>query len=156
MRAAYGETVAAWSYRTDTFVVDLGEGARVEGEADVFGFTGGQVYASEAGQGFVGGDVCSRRDQVELGDFFAIARAGVLDVGLYGEAIASVQASSGEFEIVVREGGVAQAVAEFIEWLSFEVAVGAIGHGVVVEGRELIERGVEGDGEPTRGIVDAS
>src|SRR3974390_627331 len=65
--------------------------------------------------------------------------------------VAGSEVGSKEFRI--REGGEGEAVAEGEEGRCGGVAVGAVGHGVAGEGRELRERFVEGDGEASRGIV---
>jgi len=51
------------------------------------------------------------------------------------------------------EGGVGEAVAEGEERLFGEVTIGAVGHGVAGERRELCDGFVEGDGETAGGIV---
>ena len=96
MGSAYCDPVAAGSDGADAFVVDLGESAWVEGERDVLGLAGCEMYAGEAVEGVVGRDVGVRRSEVEFGDFFAGALAGVFDVGLYGEAVAGVEGVGGE------------------------------------------------------------
>jgi len=55
--------------------------------------------------------------------------------------------------IGVGEGGVGEAEAEGEEGSFGGVAVGAIGHGIAGEGRELSEGFVEGDGEAPGGVV---
>ena len=97
---------------------------------------GARLNAGEAVEGEVGGDVGVGRGEVELGDLVAGALAGVLYVGFDGEGVAGVEGGGGELEVGVGEGGVAEAVAEAVERFALEVAVGAVGHGVVFEGRE--------------------
>ena len=49
--------------------------------------------------------------------------------------------------------GVAQPVAEGEERLAAEVAVGAPLHAIVLEGRQVVHRPVEGDRQPPAGVV---
>ena len=100
-----------------------------------------------------GRDVGVRWSEVELGYFVTCALAGVFDVGLDGEGVAGVKSRGGELHVGVGEGGVAEAVAESVERLALEVAVGAVRHRVVFEGGKLVEAGVEGDGETATGVV---
>src|SRR6185437_10573606 len=90
--------------------------------------------------------------EVELGDFVAGEVAVVAKVGFDGDAVADVNAG-GDMETAVGEAGVAEAIAEGVERLAGEVAVGAALHGVVVEGWELRKRGVEGEWEAAGRVV---
>src|ERR1039458_1247426 len=56
-------------------------------------------------------------------------------------------------ELAVGEGRVAQAVAERVQGLALEIAVGAALHTVIVEGRQLVGGLVEGDGKASGGVV---
>ncbi len=96
--------------------------------------------------------VAARLREVELCDFVAGEVAVVAEVGFDGDVVAGVNGRR-HVETAVGEGGVAEAVAEGVERLAGEVAVGAALHGVVVEGRELLERGVEGEREAACGVV---
>ncbi len=89
--AAYRNLVAAGGDGADAFVVDLRERARIEGEGDVFGLAGRKLDAGEAVERQLRGYIGVRRREVELGDLFAGALAGVLDVGLDGEGVAGVE-----------------------------------------------------------------
>jgi len=64
-----------------------------------------------------------------------------------------VEVCSGELEVGISEVGVAEAVAESVEGFAFEIAVSSVGHGVVLEGGELVESGVEGDGKTAAGLL---
>src|SRR5258707_1239533 len=112
------DAVAAGGDGADTLVIDLREGAGVQGEGDVFGLAGGELDASEAVERLVGGDVGVGWREVELGYFFSGALAGVFYVGLDGEGVAGVDIGAGEFDVGVGEGGVAEAVAESVERLA--------------------------------------
>src|SRR6185437_7453169 len=88
----------------------------------------------------------------ELCDFVAGEVAVVAEVGFDGDVVADVNAG-GDMETAVGEAGVAEAIAEGVERLAGEVAVGAALHGVVVEGWELRKRGVEGEWEAAGRVV---
>ena len=83
---------------------------------------------------------------VELDDLVRRHRAGVPHLDRHRNR----RAHRGRLrhgELRVGEARVAEAVAERVEGLAVEVAVGPLRHRVVVEGRELVERAVEREGQ---------
>src|SRR6516165_9714931 len=92
-----------------------------------------KMQALESGELETRGNIGVRGREIELGDLIAWEAADVGDVGFDGEAVAEVE-----------------------ERLALEVAVGAVGHGVVVEGGKTVDTGVEGNGQAAGGIVFAA
>src|SRR5215469_10988324 len=95
-----------------------------------------EVDALEADELAHGRLVAARLREVKLGDFVAGEVAAVPDVGFYGDIIADVDGGR-NVQAAIGEVGVAEAVAEGIERLAGEVAVGAVLHRVVLKGRKL-------------------
>src|SRR5436189_30622 len=56
-------------------------------------------------------------------------------------------------EVGIVKGAVGEAVAKGVEHRAGEVAVGAVDHGVVGEGGEIVNGFVKGDGEAAGGVV---
>src|ERR1039458_1634576 len=56
-------------------------------------------------------------------------------------------------EVAVLEGRIAESVAKRIERLVVEIAVGPVGHAVVLEVWQLVDAGVERNRQPARGII---
>ena len=90
---------------------------------------------------------------VELHHLVALALALIPHVNAQPDVLVRRVTLTVYLQVVVLEAGVAQPVAERVERLAAEVAVGLPLHAVVVEGRYLIRGLVEGDGEPARRIV---
>ena len=99
LRSAYGDAVAAWGDGSDALIVDLREGARVEGEGDVSGLAGCEFDAVEAGECLIWRDVGVRWGEVEFRNFFACSLAGIFYVGFNGEGVTGVEVRGGEFDV---------------------------------------------------------
>ena len=134
LRAAERHAILARFDGAHTFVVDLGKRPRVEVEGNVPCFAGAEVQALKSGESEVR-RYCGMRGREISSDFIASHHARIRDVGFHGELIAGMQGFGRQTKMGIGEGGVTQAIAEAIKRLALEVAVSAIGHGVVVEGR---------------------
>jgi hypothetical protein len=93
---------------------------------------------------------CTGLRQIDLHDLVAGALAGVLDVHRDGGVLSRLELR-GNDEVRVAERRVREAVAEGVERRLLDVAVGAAAHGVVLEGRQVLLRAVDGDGQPAAG-----
>src|SRR5207253_11351055 len=91
--------------------------------------------------------------QVKLYDFIAVTVSYVLNINADLNILARLHSPCAEPQVAVLESRIAQAVAERIERLSLEVAIGLALHVVIVKGRQLIHGFVEGDGQASGRIV---
>jgi len=147
--------------------IDDGEFAGSEGEGDILRGVRVEMDALEAGESANGRAVNAGMGDVEFGDFVAGEGGGVGDTGRESDRlIARNWSEKQECWRAARanrrprtringvgEGGVGEAEAEGEEGSFRKIAIGAVEHGVVGEGRELGDGFVERDGETTGGIV---
>src|SRR5665213_377915 len=96
-----------------------------------------------------------RRCDVEFCNLVASCATTVADVRFCRDGFAGLNVVRRELDCRIGEGGVAQTISKGIEGRTFEVAVGPVGHGVVVKRGQLIERRVKGNGQTACGIVAA-
>jgi hypothetical protein len=124
-------------------------------KSDGAGFARLKVNALKAAQSQQRRAVNPRKLQVEFGDFIARQFACVGDGNLGGQRITGLDGICAQLQIAVLERRVTQAEAEREQGLASEVAVGSSLHGVVAEGRQLVETGIEGYGQAPRWVVAA-
>src|SRR5579863_5304003 len=92
---------------------------------------------------------------VELCNLISRKRGVVPDVDFNLQWLAGLQSGRRDLEVAVVEGRIAETVSEPEERLPGEVPVSTVGHRIVLEGRELVERSIECNGQSSAGIVDA-
>ena len=102
-----------------------------------------QMHALEADEGAVGAPGNVRMRGVELHDLVAIHRAGVGDVDGDGHRAVGAHAGARNTRIGVGEARVAEAIAERIKRLAFEISIGAVRHRIVAERGQIVDRPVE-------------
>src|SRR6266487_5356350 len=133
--------------------IPVGEGGTGERELDRLGLAGVKRHPPEAPQVPPGArHRRARVSHVKLHDLVTGAGARVLHVDRDGDRGVAAQRVAARSEAIVREGGVAQAVPERVEGHAVEETVGAPGHAVIVEGREVGHTTIEGHRQPAAGI----
>src|SRR5579885_2735436 len=110
-----------------------------------------EMKALESAQGADWRPGDSGMRQVKLYDFIRSERACVFDLNGKSHGIVRRDLAVIYFRFRIREGRVAQAVAEWIEGFALKIAVGAARHRVVLERGKLVHRLVKGDGKPPGG-----
>src|SRR5215472_5685759 len=132
--------------------VDLTERARVDGDANLRRLAGIEVHAGESSKDAQWSFEGPWLREVEFDDLVADRGACILHCG-FDRCRLSRFHWRRRLHLAVREGGVTEAVAESVERLAFEVAIGAALHRVVLEGGQLAEGCVEGEWKASCGIV---
>src|SRR6185437_10121840 len=99
--------------------------------------------------------IALRLGEIEFHDFISSDGACVLYVSLHRYRSARLRGRC-NFQVAVSERGVAQSVAEAVEWLAVEIFVSAVLHGVVLKWRHLLQGRIERKRQSSGGIVVAS
>ena len=122
-------------------------------EAHLLRFAWVQVNALEAAQGAQRRSRHTREAEVKLRNLIACLLSGIRNCHFRRQRGTCIDRSLGKRLILVRESCVAQAIAKRVQRLALEVAIGAVLHRIIFEGRQLIQSGVERHRQPARGII---
>src|SRR5579864_1690473 len=133
LSSAHGDQVIAGTDQTISSLVDIAEIPRTERQLHMLLLAGFEMNALEAAERLHRRARYLREADIKLRHFVAIPLARVLDVHFYIQRTACLQLRARQLQAAIFEGGVAQAVAEAIQRLAGEIAIGAVLHVVVFE-----------------------
>src|SRR5580658_5336675 len=130
--------------------------ARLQVEMDLLARAQFEMDASKAAQSNARSSLDLGELEIELHHLITRGLANIGDRDIGAEGLSGGNRRSGNTQIAIAKLRITQSIAEGIERLAAEVAIGPVCHPVVFEVRQLIDTLVKGDGEPAGRVVFAA